>query len=345
MKRLISVKCWWFLLFLFLLINNGNAQEIILDTSFEDTAVGVLPDGFRIKYNGKGNQYQIVTNVKAFSGTHSLQVWGIPNWQSHIYYDFDVFAQKYVEVSLKMFVTEENNGAVGFVNENGDTWGWKYCTIELARNHGKLSICGHGISGCEYYDSTKIPLKINGWNDLKFILNTETSECQVFLNNKKIKETQIDFDSGKQSYTYYFIDGTRKSWIGGLNNPNAYYQIHGIIMLDSSDSWDVDEPTYFDDIKIVEYNSSHTENGSYEDGFEAGKEWCRTHPSECGIEMPECPPCEKEVAVYDIISNTLTIPNFQNQYWLKFKIINTNPIQLELKSYGSLENFTPVERK
>ena len=69
----------------------------------------------------------------------------------------------------------------------------------------------------------------------------------------------------------------------------------------------------------------------YQQGFEAGKQWCREHPQECGIEVPtDC------VATFDMITNTFRVPNFENQYWLEFGLINWNPVQLQLKRYGPL---------
>ena len=100
------------------------------------------------------------------------------------------------------------------------------------------------------------------------------------------------------------------------------------------DMWDVkDERTSF----ICEWdynpfsNEGECENDRYDEGFENGKQWCREHPEECGIEAPGgC------VATFDMITNTLFIPNFENQYWLELGLINWNPVQLQLKDYGRL---------
>jgi hypothetical protein len=100
------------LLLVVVLFSSSFAQspEVILDTSFEEYSVGTLPSGFRIKYNGKGNSYQVVTDKKSYSGEKSFQVWGTYGWCANIHYDFDVFKHKYVEVQWKMFTTDDNNG-------------------------------------------------------------------------------------------------------------------------------------------------------------------------------------------------------------------------------------------
>ena len=74
-------------------------------------------------------------------------------------------------------------------------------------------------------------------------------------------------------------------------------------------------------------------SGSYNEGFEAGKEWCRQHPEECGIGGSGT--CDY-AATFDFITNTLHIPNFQNTYELDFSLVGTDPVTLQLKSYKPL---------
>jgi len=97
---------------------------------------------------------------------------------------------------------------------------------------------------------------------------------------------------------------------------------------------------------ILNIDSTACENvaSACEDEFEAGKEWCREHPVECGVNIAasssdgdnDTSCAVNNVAIYDVISNTLLVPNFENQYWLKFVLINVDPIQLELQEFGPL---------
>ena len=97
--------------------------------------------------------------------------------------------------------------------------------------------------------------------------------------------------------------------------------------------------------EIVSSNDSSMNNSEediYTQGFEAGKEWCRQHPQECGINLTcNCPSSNNNdcAATFDILTNTLRIPNFQDEYWLEFSIIRWDPVQLELKRYGPLRTF------
>jgi len=84
-------------------------------------------------------------------------------------------------------------------------------------------------------------------------------------------------------------------------------------------------------------SSNGSSNDNFEEGFEEGKRWCREHPRECGIEIPGLPlPARGCAATFDMFTNTLRIPNFENRYWLELKVINWDPVQLELKRYGPL---------
>jgi hypothetical protein len=49
---------------------------------FEGTPAGHLPSGWQVIYNGRGTQYQVVSNAYAYSGSQSLQQWGMPGWSA-----------------------------------------------------------------------------------------------------------------------------------------------------------------------------------------------------------------------------------------------------------------------
>jgi hypothetical protein len=246
----------------------AQSSEVILDTSFEEYSVGTLPSGFRIKYNGMGNSYQVVTDKKSYSGEKSFQVWGTHYWCANIYYDFDVFKHKYVEVQWKMFTTDDNNGWIAFINENGAPWGWAYCGVGFSPKDGTFSICYYNKeknkNECIYVDKTKIPVKPYEWNDVKVILNTETTECTAFLNGHKLYESRIDFDNEQTITTFYFLNGTSQTYYYRISNPNAFYGLHGIRLGDCpAEGWGDDtDPTYFDDLKIVGYDSNPLSNSN-----------------------------------------------------------------------------------
>ena len=83
----------------------------------------------------------------------------------------------------------------------------------------------------------------------------------------------------------------------------------------------------------------------YNEGFEAGEEYCKNNPASCGIdigEQKECPICECSTttdgceASFNMSTNTLHVPclDMGKSYWLDLELINLDPVQLELKGFG-----------
>jgi hypothetical protein len=241
------------------LISFSEAKDVILDTSFEEYDVGSLPRGFRIKYDGRGRNYQIVVDKKAFRGKKSFQVWGQPGWCANIHYDFNVFKHNYVEVSWKMFTTEDNNGWISFINEKGESWGWGYCGIGFSHKDGTYRICFYDEklrrNVCKFFDSSLIPVKPNSWNTARIILNTRTAECTAYLNGHRLYDAKLDTSTGWIKTTYYFLDGSVRTYKYKKNNPKAYYGLHGIRLGDCAGMTSIGSPTYFDDLRIVGYES------------------------------------------------------------------------------------------
>ena len=232
-------------------------QKTILDTSFEEFSTGSLPNGFTIIYDGKGANYQSVVDDKAYTASKSLRIWGVSGWCANIDYDFNVFNYKKVEVSWKMYTTENNNGWISFINKDGDTWGWGWCGAGFSHKDGTYRICyteENGNNTCEYVTNDKIPVKVNDWNDIKMVLNIQTTYCEVYLNGHKIYEATLDTNTGWANYKYYFLDGSTKAYKYLYKNPSAFYGLHGIRLGDcAGEDWDSTHPTYFDDLKIIGY--------------------------------------------------------------------------------------------
>ncbi|OAD20473.1 hypothetical protein THIOM_003821, partial [Candidatus Thiomargarita nelsonii] len=61
--------------------------------------------------------------------------------------------------------------------------------------------------------------------------------------------------------------------------------------------------------------------------YQAGRQAYIDDPTSCGISDCSAP---AGVATFDITSNVLHIPNFENTYWLKFGLTSWDPVQLNL---------------
>ncbi len=71
-----------------------------------------------------------------------------------------------------------------------------------------------------------------------------------------------------------------------------------------------------------------------------GRQACIDDPASCGISIGvDCPtpPNQDCAATFDMITNTLHIPNFQDTYWLNFGLISWETVQFELKDVGEIE--------
>lgn len=161
--------------------------------------------------------------------------------------------------------------------------------------------------------------------------NTTQGKRIAYLNGQKIDEQTGRIN--EYSIPWYADDRTQNLNIGICDGYNEFLKnatIDEIIFYNRPLSQQEIQQIYqeFASVSIC---------GSYDEGFEAGKEWCRQHPQECGIEISCSSQTSSEcAATFDMFTNTLRIPNFENQYWLEFGLINWDPVQLELKRYGPL---------
>ena len=60
-------------------------SQFLVNDSFETVALGNLPSGYTIKYNGTGTANQKVVNTVVKNGAHSLQLEGAGSWSAELY--------------------------------------------------------------------------------------------------------------------------------------------------------------------------------------------------------------------------------------------------------------------
>ena len=87
----------------------------------------------------------------------------------------------------------------------------------------------------------------------------------------------------------------------------------------------------------------------YARGFEAGRQYCISQPSRCGIRIDNDNETTNggiadqdgaggDCAFFDFSGNSLRVPCFYldgGSFWLDLKIISTSPVRLELSGYGA----------
>ena len=162
-----------------------NAQTYLLNDDFETDAIGTLPEGWVIRYNGTGNANQIVVDNPIKNGLHSFQVSG-SSWAANL--------SKYVsempnEVSLEAWAYAENvttggRSGIAIGNPSIATWGAFIARIEfyngniIAYHHTGYS----GGYGTQYVLQTAIP---NTWYHFKIEANFSSETYKVYINGEQ----------------------------------------------------------------------------------------------------------------------------------------------------------------
>jgi len=197
-------------------------------------------------------------------------------------------------------------------------WNWEYFTI-----------------GAEHYlavansknDSThNINSKIYRWNGASFI------------------EYQSIPTQGAHDWEYFTVGSDHYLVVANTNDDSTsninskLYRWNGASFVEyqsipTQGGWDWEYFTIGSDHYLANSKKIYKATNKYEDAYQAGRQACIDDPSSCGIQNCSAP---ANVATFDITSNVLHIPNFENTYWLKFGLTSWEPVQLELQSFGEI---------
>ncbi len=146
------------------------------------------------------------------------------------------------------------------------------------------------------------------------------TDCLILVDGKEVWNYTLDYDDYR-GYNYVLtLDVTIGAKIDFVIAPkdNDYY-----------------DSTYFSAIIVTD--DEHCGD------FEAGKQYCINNPNACGL-YSSCDCGENVVrnmcATFDFFTNTLHIPclDLGISYWLDLKLINTEPVQLELTDFGKINS-------
>lgn len=164
---LISVLC------LFLL----NSQTYIINDDFESDALGTLPDGWVIRYNGTGNANQKVVDFPVKNGIHSFQVSG-SGWAANLSKSVSNMPNN---VTYEGWARTENvSGRNGIAIGNPDEFTWGAFLARVEFYNGNIITYYHtGGYGTQYVLQTASP---NIWYHFKIETNTEAATYKVYIN-------------------------------------------------------------------------------------------------------------------------------------------------------------------
>jgi PKD repeat protein len=197
-----------------------NFMSIMFETDFEGYSEGTTPPEFTIYYNGKGNEYQVVTTVESHSRSKSFQVWGVPGWCANVHYYFEKTRNGRIGYEVLVKANPKEEGWIAFVNPEGATWTWSWCSCSFDK--GGFIKCPGGFKKIHSEDR---------WYKVRAEMDVKTGACWMWLDDQLVTNGVTPCEEG-------------------VDNPSAYTGIRGVVFGDCSGREEPSTPTYFDDFKF-----------------------------------------------------------------------------------------------
>ncbi|MEM2129178.1 MAG: hypothetical protein QXZ70_01125 [Candidatus Bathyarchaeia archaeon] len=153
-----------------------NGQEaIIFQDDFETYQTGTFPSegGWKLVYNGAGNQYQVITSDYAASGAKSLQMVGLYGWSAVVAKDFSS-TSNLIGFEAYLMGTPGSWLSVGFGNEAIQPWGRMYGAV------GVNTIDGYIVAGSQNLQ----PCTVNTWYKIRVVMDRNARTFDVWINDQ-----------------------------------------------------------------------------------------------------------------------------------------------------------------
>lgn len=162
---------------------NLFSQNYIINDDFEADALGTLPNGWVIRYNGTGNANQKVVDNPVRNGTHAFQVSG-SGWAANLSKSVAGITN---DVSLECWMRADNvttGGRTGIAlgNPSYGTWGTFLARVEFY-NGNIITYYHTGNSGGYGTQYVLQPADANIWYHIKIEANTADELYKVYINN------------------------------------------------------------------------------------------------------------------------------------------------------------------
>jgi formylglycine-generating enzyme required for sulfatase activity len=189
-----------------------EAEEVIFAEDFDTYATGSFPSSgsWNLKYNGRGDSYQIVDNSQSVSPPNSLKLEGEANWAATADHPLaETPDQVIYEVDVK--VTQPGSSlmnypdaAMGLANPNIGTWGTRYAGVIFGNAENRVIQPGN------------IPFNFDQWYHIKVEADMNNRVYDVWLDDQLIASdistssngdyTDIRLEGGNNAHTRVWFD-------------------------------------------------------------------------------------------------------------------------------------------
>ena len=184
MKRVLSLIMVGLLctpLFSIFIPHVEGQETVIFQDDFETYQAGTFPSagGWKLVYNGAGDQYQVITSDYAASGTKSLQMVGQYGWSAVVAKDFSS-TSNLIGFEAYLMGTLGSWPSVGFGNETIQPWGRLYGAV------GVDTIDGYIVAGSQNLQ----PCTANTWYKIRVVMDRNARTFDVWIDDQ-LKGTNI----------------------------------------------------------------------------------------------------------------------------------------------------------
>lgn len=229
MKRLLSIVLIFLVSFpvisVFTQEAEADSDTTVFQDDFEAHDIGDFPSagGWELVWNGKGTQYQIVTDCFSHSPVKSLQLWGQSGWSANVQREFTSSSEM---IGFEAYVRTENNvgsgwkiaGVCFWTLESDVPWGKRFADVAFGPD-GELYT--RPVKGSSSYVPLGLTYEADRWYKVTVVIDRTAETYDVWIDDVLATEDMDIWDT-------YEIDA---------------------LMLESGHS---EVKVYFDNIKVFE---------------------------------------------------------------------------------------------
>jgi len=157
------------------------AESLPISDDFESYSTGTFPNKWKLVWNGRGSQYQVVTDLYSYDGNKCLQLWGRDGWSAVAERKFMPMEDVIVLEGAVMVTAVPTNGKLacrfGFWNRDLGEWG-KYFHEFHFHADKKIYCRPAGFSGI-YWEPFE-------WYKCKIVLDRTTQKADFYINDELV---------------------------------------------------------------------------------------------------------------------------------------------------------------